>query len=314
VGISLSRQHIKKPTGGSGENMTRNQANSLLLFAALLWGAGNVAQQTILENIGPFWAVGLRCLIAGLVILPFSIRNKPDHRILDMPGRTLGVLVTVTFAGAVIFQQIGFGYTSVTNAGFIVNTTTVMTPLVTWFLLLQKPPAIVWPAALTTVIGATLMSGGALKGFNIGDVFCAASAICYSFWMVFLGAFVSQYGNAARLTLAQFAVSGLICVMLGLCFETMSLARLHAALPELLMLGVLSTGAAYLLQSIAQQHTSASEAAIITSGEAIFGAAAAFFMLGETLTTQSGFGAAMMSAGILMIQVPTRFLQFWGPV
>jgi drug/metabolite transporter (DMT)-like permease len=287
--------------------MSRNQANSMLLFAALLWGAGNVAQQTILQNIGPFWAVGLRCIIAALIILPFSLGRGTRHQSFDTAGRTLATLVAITFAGAVVFQQIGFGYTSVMNAGFIVNTTTVLTPLVTWFILLERPPFIVWPAALASLLGATFMSGGGLHAYNVGDLLCLLSAVCYSFWMVFLGAFVVKYGNAARLTLAQFAVTGLICVILGCGLETISWERLNAALPELVILGVFSTGAAYMLQSIAQQHTSPSEAAIITSGEAIFGAAAAFLLLGETLTTHSFFGAALISTGILLVQVPTRF-------
>ena len=48
--------------------------------------------------------------------------------------------------------------------------------------------------------------------------------------------------------------------------------RLIAALPELLVLGVLSTGVAYALQAVAQQFTSASEAAVLTSAESVFGA------------------------------------------
>ena len=48
--------------------------------------------------------------------------------------------------------------------------------------------------------------------------------------------------------------------------------RLIAALPELLVLGVLSTGVAYALQAVAQQFTSASEAAVLASAESVFGA------------------------------------------
>ena len=47
--------------------------------------------------------------------------------------------------------------------------------------------------------------------------------------------------------------------------------RLVAALPELLVLGVLSTGVAYALQAVAQQFTSASEAAVLASAESVFG-------------------------------------------
>ncbi len=286
--------------------MSRNQANKILLLAALLWGAGNVAQQTILENIGPFLAVGLRCLIAALVIVPFTFKTKFRVAALDHDAKKLGVMVILTFVGAVTSQQIGFGYTTVTNAGFIVNTTTVITPLIAWTLLLQRPPPIVWPAAFLTLTGAGLMSGGSVKGFNIGDLFCLASAIFFSLWMIFLGEFVSKYGNAILLTLIQFFVSGFICLGISLVFEHFDLHSLRAALPELLILGILSTGAAYLLQSIAQKYTSASEAAIITSGEAFFGAVGAFVLLGETPSALGGVGAALIFSGILIVQIPSR--------
>jgi drug/metabolite transporter (DMT)-like permease len=284
--------------------MSRSQANKLLLLAAFLWGAGNVAQQTILENIGPFLAVGLRCLIAAIVILPFTLGTKKFSISLNPLAKRLRIVTIVTFTAAVAFQQIGFGYTTVTNAGFIVNTTTVITPLIAWTLLLQPPLPVVWPAAILTLTGAGLMSGGSIKGFNIGDLFCLASAVCFSLWMVFLGEFVSKYGNALRLTLIQFFASGLICLGLGLIFETLDLRSLQAALPELLILGMLSTGAAYLLQSIAQKYTSASEAAVITSGEAFFGAMGAFLMLGETPSALGVIGAALICSGILIVQFP----------
>jgi drug/metabolite transporter (DMT)-like permease len=286
--------------------MPRSQANKLLLLAAFLWGSGNVAQQTILENIGPFLAVGLRCLIAGMVILPFLKGTGARIADFDINARKLGFLTILTFVAAVTFQQIGFGYTSVTNGGFIVNTTTVITPLVGRVLLLQRPAPATWPAALLSLTGAALMSGGSFKGFNMGDLFCLLSALFFSLWMVFLGEFVTRFGNAVLLTLFQFLISGSICLAISYAFETFDLRGLMAALPELLILGVLSTGVAYLLQSIAQKHTSASEAAIITSGEAFFGALGAFFLLGEMPSAWGSLGALLIFGGILLVQVPQQ--------
>lgn len=286
--------------------MQRSQANKLLLLAAFLWGTGNVAQQTVLENIGPFLAVGSRCLIASVVILPFILKTEPRITALDFASKRLGFLTILAFSAAVTFQQIGFGYTTVTNGGFIVNTTTVITPLIGRVFFLKRPATIVWPAAFLSLTGAGLMSGGSLKGFNIGDLFCLSSAVSFSLWMIFLGEYVSKCGRAALLTLGQFMASGVICLSISLAFEPIHLQKLEAALPELLLLGVMSTGAAYLIQSIAQRYTSASEAAIITSGEAFFGAGSAFILLGEMPGALGVIGATLILGGILLVQIPRQ--------
>jgi drug/metabolite transporter (DMT)-like permease len=286
--------------------MPRNQANRLLLLAALLWGSGNVAQQTILESIGPFLAVGLRCMIAGLVITPFLFVTGKGGKVFELASRKLGLLTVLSFVMALTFQQIGFGHTTVTNGGFIVNTTTVITPFIGWLLLMRRPALIVWLAGLLSLTGTGLMSGGSLQGFNFGDLLCLASAVSFSFWMVFLGEFVRRHGNAMRLTLVQFFVSGLVCLSISYVVEPISLRDIKGALPELIVLGVLSTGVAYMLQSIAQRYTSANEAAIITSGEAFFGAMAAFILLGETPSVVSGLGAILIFGGVLLVQIPDR--------
>ena len=43
----------------------------MLFMAAFLWGAGNVPQKTVLDDIGPLTAVGMRCLIAAFILAPF---------------------------------------------------------------------------------------------------------------------------------------------------------------------------------------------------------------------------------------------------
>ena len=150
------------------------------------------------------------------------------------------------------------------------------------------------------------MTNGSVGGLNIGDLFCFASAVFFSLWMIYLGEFLRDSGNAAQLTLAQFFLTGAICLAAGMAFEDLSLDGLQRAAPELLLLGVFSTGVAYLLQSIAQKNTSAGEAAIITSGEAVFGAIGAFLLIGERFTFLGAAGAALVLSGILILQLPLR--------
>ena len=268
-------------------------------MAAFLWGAGNVPQKTVLDDIGPLTAVGMRCLIAAFILAPFFAKFDLNP---EKGKRTAAILVIATFAVAVTLYQIASGLTTVTNAGFLVNISIVITPLVGWLLLRERPNALVWPAAFLALTGAYFMGSGALLNMNVGDALAIAAAVTYSFWMVFLGQYVTRYNDGGRLTLAQFAVTGSSCLVLGLLFEPVTIAALKSALPELLFLGVVSTGLGYLLQAIAQAHATANEAAVIVSGEAIFGAIFAFMLLGETLDARGFLGASLILSGICLIQ------------
>jgi drug/metabolite transporter (DMT)-like permease len=286
--------------------MTRTQANLALLLAAFLWGAGNVAQKTILLDMGPVLAVSLRCAIASAVMLPFIVRHRRAVKGIDRQGWMLVSVSCLSFACAVTLLQVAYGQTTVTNAGFLVNVTTLMVPFAAWLLLRTRPPMIVFAAGFITLLGAYFLSGGALAKINSGDVICLASAGCFSIWMIALGEFSKHYRQACLVTALQFAVTAIVTLPFAFAFERPMAVDLSGAWPELIMLGVVSTGFAYLLQSVAQKHASAGEAAIIASAEALFGAAGGMLMLGERLDAMGWAGAALMMAGILAVQMPWR--------
>ncbi len=283
--------------------MTRFQANAVLLAAAFLWGSGNVAQQTVLEHIGPLTTTGLKSLIAAVVILPYCMTRPAALTPLGWHGAIIGLVVILSFCMALTALQMGYGMTSVTNAGFLVNTATVLTPILAWLLLRNRPGYIVCVAAIATFSGAALMSAASTGSLGPGDRLCLVSAVCFAVWMISLGEFVNRFGRAGPVTIVQFAATALICMPLGVATEAVSFSALVTALPELMYIGAISTGGGYLLQAIAQRHTSASEAAVIVSAEAVFGALAAFMILGETLTPARAAGAFLISAGIILVQL-----------
>jgi drug/metabolite transporter (DMT)-like permease len=284
--------------------LRRGQANGLLLLAAMLWGSGNVAQQQVLVFVGPLTANGLRCLIAAAVVLPFCRREPRGEAALGRNGWMFGSAVAFSFAIATALMQAAYGLTTVTNAGFLVNTCTILTPVAAWFLMKQRPGPIVWPAAVAAFLGAVLMGGGSLAALNFGDVLCLASAMAYAVWMVCLGEFVTRYGRAGVMTVAQFLFAAVFSLAPAPIFETASLSQLFAAAPYLFYLGIVSTGGGYALQAIAQRATPASEAAIIVGSEAVFGAFAAFVLLGERLDAAGFAGAVLIASAIVLLQVP----------
>jgi len=57
-----------------GEKQKTVQADLLLLFVALIWGFGFVAQRAGMEHVGPYTYNGIRFLLGGICLLPLALR------------------------------------------------------------------------------------------------------------------------------------------------------------------------------------------------------------------------------------------------
>lgn len=283
--------------------MSALHANLLLLLSAIFWGAGNVAQKSVLEDLGPLTTIGLRCLIGALVIAPLLWRESGHAGTVPRAAWSRVLIAALLFAAAIGSQQFAFSGTSVTNGSFLITTTTVITPLVAWFLLRERPGLILLPTIALTLLGVCLLGGGAFSALAWGDLCALGSALIYSIWIVHLGRLVAATRRPGAITLAQFVLAGALALALGLAIEPFDLARLRGAWPELVVLGVFATGLAYVFQALAQQRTSASIAAVIMSAECVFGAIGGHIVLGERLSLMGATGAALILAAVLLVQV-----------
>ncbi|MER9305120.1 DMT family transporter [Mesorhizobium sp. M0496] len=290
--------------------MSKTRANLLLLFAAALWGLGNVAQKTVLFHLDPLSAVGLRCLIGGLLVLPFVLteRRPPAG-----PGYLSSLArVGVLFAISITLQQLCYLGATVTNASFLVSTATVMTPMAAWLLIGERPTASLTAAAGLTVVGAMLLSGG-IAGLSSGDLTAILSAACYALWMVELGRHMQTHARPFTAAATQFLGAAAFALPFGALQGNLSLAAALAAGPELAVLGVFSTAIAFGMQIAAQRFTPASHAAVIVSAESVFGALGAAIFLGERNSPAGALGAAIILGAILSVAMSNRTPQARTP-
>jgi len=279
--------------------MSRLRANLLLLLAAVLWGIGNIAHKTILDHLDAISVVGLTCLIGGLLTLPFI---RAEITAYPGPGWSRSVVrVSALFALGVVLQQIAFVSASVTNASFLISTTTVLTPLFAWFMVRERPGPGVIVATGMTLTGSFLLSGGLSGTAGIGDAIALLAAAAFALWTVELGRHVKSFRRPFTTATAQFLGTALLVLPLSLARGDIHLPAVVAAWPELLMLGVFSTAVAFCLQTHAQRYTTANHAAVIVSSECVFAAIAAAAWLGERLPPQGVAGASIVLAGVLLV-------------
>lgn len=278
--------------------MSRLTANLLLLIAAALWGFGNIAQKTVLEHLDPFSAVGLRCLIGGLLILPLLHFDRGDG--LASGFWRSAARVAVLLAVALTLQQAAYLSTSVTNAGLLVNTATVITPILAWIAFRERTSLRVWSSAGVTMIGVFMLCGGP-KGFGRGDLVALLSALFYAAWVIELGRHMQTFGHAVCTASIQFLLTSALALPIGSLWGSLSADTALRAGPELFILGAGSTALAFGFQTIALRFTSACHAAVIVSAEGVFGAMAAALVLGERITVLAFLGAGLMMVAIVYL-------------
>ena len=284
--------------------MSRIQANLLLLLAAAIWGGGFVAQSTAMKAIGPFWFIGLRFAVATMVVLPFVwMENRKAAKPLTPRNWLSFLLIGLALFGGAATQQLGLLTTTVTNSSFITGLYVVFVPLIAVIFLRRSPHWVIWPAALMALCGIYLLSGGSFSRLTVGDFLTVICALFWAAQITLAGAAVNETGRPLGISATQFAVTAVLALAVAVAIEPISIADISAALGEILYVGIFSSGLAFALQIIGQRYTTAPQAAIFLSSEALFGASLGALLLGETIGPLGYAGCALMFTAMLAVEL-----------
>ena len=257
-----------------------------------------------MHSIGPFWFIGLRFVVATVVVLPFAwLEARKAAAPLKPKHMRAFILVGLALFGGAATQQIGLQTTTVTNSSFITGLYVVFVPLIAVIFLRKPPHWIIWPAALMALTGIYLLSGGALSGLSVGDMLTVVCAVFWAIQITLAGIAVKETDRPLGLSATQFAVTAAGGLAFAIVREPISLDVIRAALGEILYVGIFSSGLAFALQVIGQRYTTSSQAAIFLSSEALFGAALGALLLGETISPLGYIGCALMFSAMLVVEV-----------
>ncbi|MFK5856100.1 MAG: DMT family transporter, partial [Bacteroidota bacterium] len=249
-------------------------AKSLLMLAAMVWGFAFVAQKVGMESIGPMAFNGIRFLLGAVSLLPviwfFNKKSKPNSTKKQKPGYLwkAGIISGLTLFAAATIQQIGIVYTTAGNAGFITSIYVILVP-VFGLLLHQKVNIQTWVGATIALVGLYLLTASEGLTLVIGDVLVFFSAF---FWamQVILASHYAVRVNIIKLAAIQFALTGILSLIISFFTETYGLQEINDALIPILYGGIMSVGLAFTLQLIGQKKVIPSHAAIILSTESLF--------------------------------------------
>lgn len=295
----------------------------ILITAALIWGLAFVAQSGAADVVPPFIINALRSFIAAAVLYLFNliinfketVHFFPSEKVGKKKYLTAAVVCGICLAVSVNFQQFGIsaysdGVATEARSAFITALYVILVPVFSVFLRKRVSPA-VWLAIIVAIIGIYLLCfSGGIGGIYLGDglVFCCA--ISFALHIMAVDKFVGITGGI-KLSIMQFTVVGIISLMLSLIFEldTLSLSNIMSAAPQILYLGVMSSGVAYTLQVVGQKYAEPSVASISMSLESVFGALGGWVISGNALQSREIFGCALVFVAIVIAQIPQKSIR-----
>lgn len=283
--------------------MSRVQANSVLLFIAVIWGASFTVQKMGAVHVGALTFSAARFLLGAAVVAPVAWlewRRSGGLSARHWPGL---IATGLALCGGAVLQQVGIGTTTVTNAGFLTGLYVPLVPMIGLLVQGIRPHWVVWPAALLSLFGTWMLSGGSALDLAVGDLWVVASALFWACHVILVGRMALATGMPTTVALVQFVMAGLVSSVLAGAMEPVSLSGLQAAWFEIAFVGILSVGLAFTLQSVAQRYANAADAAIILSAETVFSAVGGMLVLGERPDMLGAFGCAAIFAAMLAVQL-----------
>lgn len=279
-------------------NLTRYQADGILLLTAAIWGGGFAAQRIAAQFLGPLMINGIRFLLAAMILLPFTHFQVKITRS-TLPGVLLaGVFLTL----ASNLQQLGLRSTTAGNAGFITSLYVILVPFLLWAFWRDSIAWHTFFAAGIAVVGMFFINTGGMLKFSTGDLYELAGAIFWALHVIIIGIMVRKM-DVLSFSIGQFAFCGIVNLLFGLFIESHPLSAIVSSSWALLYAGILSGGIGYTLQSLGQKFSPSSDAALLLSLEAVFAALFGFIFLQEIASTSQLIGYALILVAIILAQV-----------
>jgi len=279
-----------------------------LIGCTFIWGTTFIAQDTGMDNIGPFTFNCVRFFVGFLAVAPFVFlfeKKKINNQIKNKTNQFFKLIIPVgvfLFLGTV-FQQVSLLYTDVANAAFFTIFYVPMVPIILFFIYSKSIHWSIWPSVLFCIVGVYLLSNFSDATIRLGDSLVILCALFWSLHIIFIGNFIKNFNLPLFFGAIQALGVSLFSIVFALLFETITIANILNESVSIIYAGVLSGGIAFTLQIYAQKNISPAPAAIVFSLEGVFATISAWIILNQILGLDNIIGCTLILFGVLFSQL-----------
>ena len=287
-------------------------SKSISLLSALLctfiWGTTFIAQDTGMDNIGPFTFNAVRFFVGFLAIIPlmilFELKNFKSEFKLDKKTFIIySLLIGISLFLGSALQQVALLYTDVANAAFFTIFYVPMVPIIIFMFGKKLMHWSVWPSVVLCLIGGYLLTNFHDATVRLGDTLVVLGALFWSTHIIFTGIIITKYNLPLTLGAAQTLIVAIFSFIIGIIYEEFIISNILMEIYSILYAGILSGGFAFVLQIYAQRNITPAPAAIIFSLEGVFATIAAWFILNQILDVNNLLGCFFILCGVLLSQL-----------
>ncbi|WP_198683389.1 DMT family transporter [Peristeroidobacter agariperforans] len=284
-------------------NHTRSML--LLLLTMTVWGSTFMVTKELITLWPPFTLAFVRVAVGTLVLLPFALSRKT-------PGVRLpwGAIWSMGLIGVALYYLVfnmAMVHVSASQGALVQASIPAMTALVAVLWLRERASSLRWLGIALSVGGVLIVfSGSGSDGAQsslFGNSLMFASVVCWGLYTA-LAKRVAGFDALVITTAVTGAGALLLSPLAGYEIVTAKLAG--EGLPplpligwvELLYLGVVASGMAYLLYNASLRHLDASEVGVYTNLIPIVGVLTGVVVLGEPLSTRAIIGGLVVMLGV----------------
>jgi drug/metabolite transporter (DMT)-like permease len=260
----------------------------LLVLVTAVWGSTFVLVKDAISQYPTLPFLAIRFALAALVMI-VVVRRLPSRRVL-----AVGAPIGVALAAGYLLQTVGLQTTSPGNAGLLTGLFVVFTPLLEGLLGNHVPLRTVG-AALLALLGTALLTGSGFALPHLGDLLVIGCALAFAVHIVLLGRWAPGL-PAAPLAMVQMLTSAVLFSGASVTSFTPPPQSVWFAIA---VTGVLASAVAFLIQTWAQAHLTASRTALILATEPAWALLAAVLLAGQRFGSLQAMGAGLVLIAIL---------------
>ncbi len=292
----------------------------ILITAALIWGLAFVAQSTAAESAPAFTINALRSFIGAFALYIFymlcNIKSKATFFPKEKKDKKL-YLISALICGSCLavsvnLQQFGIVALKTQNAeaidarsGFLTALYVILVPILSVFAR-KRVNIIIWASVIIALCGVYLLCfSDGIEKLYLGDILLFLCAISFSLHIMTVDKYVGITGGV-KLSIMQFIVCGIISLILAFIFDlnTINPKAVLSVMPQILYLGIMSSGIAYTLQIVGQKFAEPAVASISMSFESVFAALGGWAISKEALSLTQLLGCSLVFVAIIVAQLP----------
>ncbi|WP_227468183.1 DMT family transporter [Microbacterium sp. YJN-G] len=272
----------------------RPQELALIAITAV-WGATFLLVHWAMEHSGPWFFVGLRFIVAGLISILIFHRSLRGMTWADIgAGASIGLMIYAGYG----LQTMGLQTIESSTSAFLTALYVPMVPFAQWLFFRRRPPVLAFVGAGLAFAGLVLIAGpGTLSlSLGLGETVTLISTLPIVGEIILISVFANRI-DLGRITVVQLLTAGL------LGFATMPVVG--EGVPQFSWVWVaaaIGLGAAscviQLTMNWAQRSVSPTRATIIYAGEPVW-AALIGRLAGERLPAAALLGGLLVVLGIL---------------